>query len=71
MKGSIIMTICASHPPIALITGASRGIGKAVAEAFAQAGYDLFLTCSKTMDPLIPLEKSFLSNMVFPVTPFR
>lgn len=35
-----------------LITGASRGIGKAIAEAFATAGYELILTCSKTLDDL-------------------
>lgn len=29
----------------ALITGASRGIGKAIAYKFAQMGYELYLTC--------------------------
>ena len=32
---------------IAVITGASRGIGKAIAQIFALHGYDLFL-CSKS-----------------------
>ena len=44
-----------SKTPTALITGASRGIGKAIAEAFAAAGYHLILTCSKTMNELTPV----------------
>ena len=29
----------------AFITGASRGIGKAIAKEFAAAGYDLYISC--------------------------
>lgn len=35
-----------------LITGASRGIGRAAAECFAQAGYSLVLTCQHSMEIL-------------------
>lgn len=35
----------------ALITGASRGIGRAIAEVFAQAGADLFI-CSRTEEAI-------------------
>lgn len=31
------------------ITGASRGIGKAIAEAFAKEGYDLYLVCKNNL----------------------
>lgn len=38
--------------PVCLITGASRGIGSALAEEFARAGYDLILTCSQSLEAL-------------------
>lgn len=46
-----------------LITGASRGIGRAIACEFAHAGYDLYLTCQKNIKKLeelkVELEKDF------------
>ena len=35
-----------------LITGASRGIGKACALTFAKAGYQVFLNCRKSVDEI-------------------
>lgn len=43
---------------IAMITGASRGIGRAMAEAFAEAGYDLVLTCLHQIEELETLGKN-------------
>lgn len=39
----------------ALITGASRGIGKGIATAFAKDGYDVIITCKNSKDELFKL----------------
>ena len=40
----------------ALVSGASRGIGRAIAEALAQKGYHLYLTCRYREDLLLDLK---------------
>lgn len=54
----------------ALITGASRGIGKSIANEFAQNGYDLYLTCKNNIELLKKLkseleEKHFITCHIF------
>lgn len=45
-----------------LVTGSSRGIGKAIALALAESGYDIVLHCSKDVKRLEPL-MSEIKNM--------
>lgn len=44
-----------------LITGSSRGIGRACALAFAQAGYHVFINCRSSLDRLDETEAEILS----------
>ena len=43
-----------------LVTGSSRGIGRACALAFAEAGYHLFINCRNSIEQLETLEQEIL-----------
>lgn len=48
---------------IAIITGASRGIGRAAAKRFAIEGYSLILNCEKNWTLLEDLQKELLAEL--------
>lgn len=50
----------------ALVTGASRGIGRAIAESLAKEGYNLFLTCLNHTGQLTALANQLTSR--YPIT---
>lgn len=59
-----------SPPKYALITGASRGIGRAVAEYLAQEGYHLYLVCKQSTDMLTALVAQLSTQYGICCTPF-
>ena len=48
-----------------LITGASRGIGKAIAYEFARNGYHLYLTCKNNLELLKDIKIEFIKTFHF------
>lgn len=51
-----------------LVTGASRGIGKAIAIKFARKGYNVAISCIRNEDRLIQTKKE-IENYQVPVLP--
>lgn len=51
-----------------LITGASRGLGKELAEVFGEAGYDLILACKKSNNLYLNGQPLFTGDLRHPKT---
>lgn len=56
-------------PKIAFITGASRGIGRAIAEEFAKHGYALAINCKNSKHSLFTLASSLSETYHIPCLP--
>lgn len=56
-------------PKSALVTGASRGIGRAIAQALAEEGYRLYLTCRRSEKELTALSYQLSESYNVACTP--
>ncbi len=61
-KGVVLLEKNQAGRKKALITGASRGIGRAIAYELAASGYDLYLTCHKNMPMLEALADELMAS---------
>lgn len=57
-------------PKYALLTGASRGIGKSVADMLAAYGYHLYLTCRHSKETLFDYAEELSAKYGISCTPF-
>lgn len=48
--------------PVAVITGAAKRVGRALAESFAKAGFDLILHANKSLDELNALQRNLQTD---------
>ncbi len=59
-----------NEPKYALVTGASRGIGRAIAERLAKEGFHLYLTCRQSANLLLPFAKDLADRYAISCVPF-
>ncbi len=57
------------HQKYVLVTGSSRGIGRAAALKFAAQGFHVFLNCRRSLEELSQVQKEILSEGASGCTP--